>query len=152
MKWVSRTFFSAASHQEVNSTWYPEIEEPIKSLENCSLVLYIPKSDYILLYQFSLHHLHIFTSEVGKIYFLSLGVHNPNHGWCQFHGVIGLSVTWLTPVQRIKVLGQASNVRNLQHFELCIEFRPNTRPSCKPNQINLDEEAMWAWVHNKYRT
>ena len=42
MKWVSRDIFSAGSRQEVNSTWYPEIEEPIKSREkHYSLVLYI---------------------------------------------------------------------------------------------------------------
>ena len=43
MKWVSRDiFFSPGSRQEVNSTWYPEIEEPIKSREkHYSLVLYI---------------------------------------------------------------------------------------------------------------
>ena len=42
MKWVSRAIFSAGSRQEVNSTWYPEIEEPIKSHEkHYSLVLYI---------------------------------------------------------------------------------------------------------------
>ena len=42
MKWVSRAIFSAGSRQEVNSTWYSEIEEPIKSREkHYSLVLYI---------------------------------------------------------------------------------------------------------------
>ena len=42
MKWVLRDAFSPGSHQEVNSTWYPEIEEPIKSCEkHYSLVLYI---------------------------------------------------------------------------------------------------------------
>ena len=35
-------FFFSGSRQEVNSTWYPEIEEPIKSHEkHYSLVLYI---------------------------------------------------------------------------------------------------------------
>ena len=35
-------FFSPGSRQEVNSTWYPEIEEPIKLCEkHYSLVLYI---------------------------------------------------------------------------------------------------------------
>ena len=35
-------FFSPGSRQEVNSIWYPEIEEPIKSREkHYSLVLYI---------------------------------------------------------------------------------------------------------------
>ena len=44
MKWVSRAIFSTGSRQEVNSTWYPEIEEPIKSREkHYSLVLYILK-------------------------------------------------------------------------------------------------------------
>ena len=45
MKWVSRDiFFSLGSRQEVNSTRYPEIEEPIKSREkHYSLVLYILK-------------------------------------------------------------------------------------------------------------
>ena len=42
MKWVSRDIFLPGSRQEVNSTWYPEIEEPIKSREkHYSLVLYI---------------------------------------------------------------------------------------------------------------
>ena len=37
----ARHFFSG-NRQEVNSTWYPEIEEPIKSREkHYSLVLYI---------------------------------------------------------------------------------------------------------------
>ena len=36
------TFFSPGSRQDVNSTWYPEIEEPSKSREkHYSLVLYI---------------------------------------------------------------------------------------------------------------
>ena len=40
-----RHFFSG-SRQEVNITWYPEIEEPIKSREkHYSLVLYILTSD-----------------------------------------------------------------------------------------------------------
>ena len=45
MNWVSRDIFlSSGSRQEVNSTWYPEIEEPIKSREkHYSLVLYILK-------------------------------------------------------------------------------------------------------------
>ena len=39
---LARHFFSSGSRQEVNSTWYPEIEEPIKSREkHYSLVLYI---------------------------------------------------------------------------------------------------------------
>ena len=33
MKWVSRDIFFTRNRQEVNSTWYPEIEEPIKSRE-----------------------------------------------------------------------------------------------------------------------
>ena len=42
MKWVSRAIFSSRSREEVNITWYPEIEEPIKSREkHYSLVLYI---------------------------------------------------------------------------------------------------------------
>ena len=42
MKWVLRAILSAGSCQEVNSTWYPEIEEPIKSREkHYSTVLYI---------------------------------------------------------------------------------------------------------------
>ena len=43
MKYGSRApFFSPGSRQEVNSTWYPEIEEPIKSREkHYSLLLYI---------------------------------------------------------------------------------------------------------------
>ena len=42
-----RHFFSG-NRQEVNSTWFPEIEEPIKSHEkHYSLVLYILK-EYIL--------------------------------------------------------------------------------------------------------
>ena len=46
MNWVSRDIFSAGSRQEVNSTWYPEIEEPIKSREkHYLLVLYILKLD-----------------------------------------------------------------------------------------------------------
>ena len=45
MKWVSRDIFSPGSRQEVNSTWYPEIEEPIKSREkHYSLVLYTSKN------------------------------------------------------------------------------------------------------------
>ena len=45
MKWVSRAIFSSRSRQEVNSTWYSEIEEPIKSREkHYSHVLYILKS------------------------------------------------------------------------------------------------------------
>ena len=39
---LARHCFSPGSRQEVNSTWYPEIEEPIKSREkHYSLVLYI---------------------------------------------------------------------------------------------------------------
>ena len=39
---LTQHFFSPGSRQEVNSTWYPEIEEPIKSCEkHYSLVLYI---------------------------------------------------------------------------------------------------------------
>ena len=38
MKWVSRAIFSTGSRQEVNSTWYPEIEEPIKSREITGVV------------------------------------------------------------------------------------------------------------------
>ena len=51
MKWVSRDiFFSPGSRQEVNSTWYPEIEEPIKSREkHYSLVLYILSFDIVVL-------------------------------------------------------------------------------------------------------
>ena len=50
MKWVSRDIFSPGSRQEVNSTWYPEIEEPIKSREkHYSLVLYIPMTIILLL-------------------------------------------------------------------------------------------------------
>ena len=50
MKWVSRDIFLPGSRQEVNSTWYLEIEEPIKSREkHYSLVLYIPKSTIHLL-------------------------------------------------------------------------------------------------------
>ena len=42
MKWVSRAiFFSSGSRQEVNITWYPEIEKQIKSREeHYSFVLY----------------------------------------------------------------------------------------------------------------
>ena len=41
---LARHFFSPGSRQEVNSTWYPEIAEPIKSHEkHYSLVLYILK-------------------------------------------------------------------------------------------------------------
>ena len=44
---LARHFFSPGSRQEVNSTWYPEIEEPIKSREkHYSLVLYILKAGY----------------------------------------------------------------------------------------------------------
>ena len=42
MNWVSRAIFSSGSRQEVNSTCYPEMEEPTKSREkHYSLVLYI---------------------------------------------------------------------------------------------------------------
>ena len=42
IKWGSRSIFLSGNHREVNSTWYPEIEEPIKSREkHYSLVLYI---------------------------------------------------------------------------------------------------------------
>ena len=42
MKWGSHTIFFSGNRQEVNSTWYPEIEELIKSREkHYSLVLYI---------------------------------------------------------------------------------------------------------------
>ena len=42
MKWVSHYIFSSGSRQEVNITWYPEIDEPIKSRgKHYSLVLYI---------------------------------------------------------------------------------------------------------------
>ena len=38
----SRAIFFSGNRQEVNSTWYPEIEEPIKSREkHYSLVLYM---------------------------------------------------------------------------------------------------------------
>ena len=41
-KMGSRAIFFSGNRQEVNSTWYPEIEEPIKSREkHYSLVLYI---------------------------------------------------------------------------------------------------------------
>ena len=48
MKWVSH-FFSPGSRQEVNSTWYPEIEEPIKSREKQDFMkggsdLWVPKA------------------------------------------------------------------------------------------------------------
>ena len=33
MKWVSQHIFSSGSRQEVDSNWYPESEEPIKSRE-----------------------------------------------------------------------------------------------------------------------
>ena len=40
--------FSSGSRQEVNITWYPEIEEPIKSREKrYSLVLYILTGDVV---------------------------------------------------------------------------------------------------------
>ena len=42
MKWVSRAIFFIGSRQEVNITWYPEIEEPMKLREkHYSLVLYM---------------------------------------------------------------------------------------------------------------
>ena len=38
----ARPFFFSGNREEVNSTWYPEIEEPIKSREkHYSLVSYI---------------------------------------------------------------------------------------------------------------
>ena len=44
IKWGSRAILFSGNRQEVNSTWYPEIEEPIKSREkHYSLVLYILK-------------------------------------------------------------------------------------------------------------
>ena len=58
MKRVSHDiFFSPGSRQEVNSTWYPEIEEPIKSHEKhyslvlCVLIIYmaILFSNYIII-------------------------------------------------------------------------------------------------------
>ena len=56
MKWVSRgIFFFSGSRQEVNSTWYPEIEEPIKSREkHYSLVLYILNENNIK--RWRVHH------------------------------------------------------------------------------------------------
>ena len=42
IKWGSRAIFFSGNCQEVNSTWYPEIEEPIKSRKkHYSLVLYV---------------------------------------------------------------------------------------------------------------
>ena len=42
MKWVSPAIFFSGNRQEVNSTWFPEIGEPIKSREKqYSLVLCI---------------------------------------------------------------------------------------------------------------
>ena len=42
MKWGSHTNILSRNRQEVNSTWYPQIEKPIKSRKkHYSLVLYI---------------------------------------------------------------------------------------------------------------
>ena len=52
----TRAIFFSGNRQEVNSTWYPQIEEPIKSREkHYSLVL------YILHYYINILRLHFLT-------------------------------------------------------------------------------------------